>query len=890
MIAEFQASRCYMRFGCLRRRSVTLPGLVVVVLGLNLMGGCFGGGDGPTPVINTNGCGSSSNPCSSPPPLVITSSSLPNGAIGQPYNATVQATGGSEYGNQGADYSWSVFQGTLPAGLTLSTVNNTGQISGTPSASGASTFTIQVTDMHPNSVGSTVKQLTITIQTNPNPVPSITTLSPGTVVAGSGTFDLTVSGSNFMPNPGGSTVAFGLDTGLVPSAVTSSSVTVSIPAKDIASPGIIPVTVANPPLGGGTSLSILSFIVTAPGTFAITTTSLPGGTAGQAYAPQQLQAAGGKTPYMWNVSNGQLPTGLTLTSAGVLTGTPTAWGSFAFSIRATDSSNPALTADQNFVLNIAEAAPLAVVTTSLPNGTVGRQYSFNLQASGGVPPYGWMDQLDVPPLSQPTLPAGLNLCGQPANQICGIPTSAGTYSVKLNLMDSENPWQAATGQWTLTINPAPPGTFHLVSANFNNPEQGANSGSSNDGGVDFTGRYVAFTSYATDLITPAPSLTPGIYLRDTCIGTNLLGGPICTGFSAPSSQLVDVNNNGQQASFGGGNPFDVVYSMSADGSVVGFSSGADNLDPRVTGGGYASYVRYLCQDTNLVGCPASTVLVSVDPAGNVVDGVRTIVSPDGRYVAFTNPYSGLGAGFVYLRDTCLGTPPTPPCVPSTVLVSIDTLGNQTFAEPQAVSVGGRYVLLALNLASLNTPTLAIRDLQLATTTTVSLDNSGNPLSLFDYGSMSDDGRYISFAATDSTNTTKPQIYVRDLCVGASGICNPKTILVSANTSGQPANSQSDVSWHALSRDGRYVAFSSLATDLITWSGTPPSGNFAYVRDTCTGSPSPCTPTTNLVGIDSLGNPVIVYTTVSLSGDGHYAVFTISDQNGKQQVVIANTGF
>lgn len=858
---------------------------LLVLPTIALLGGCVSSHG----TIDTTGC-TSTNPCGPPSPLVITTSSLPNGAAGQSYSATVQATGGSVYGNSGGSYSWSVFQGTLPAGLTLSTVNNTGQISGTPSASGPSTFTIQVTDMHPNSVGSTVKQLTITIQASPNPVPIITTLSPGAVVAGSGTFDLTVSGSNFMPNPGGSTVNFGLDTGLVPSAVTSSSVTVSVPAKDIASPGIIPVTVANPPLGGGTSLSILSFIVTAPGTFAITTTSLPGGTAGQAYGPQQLQAAGGKTPYTWAVTSGQLPAGLTLSTAGVLSGTPTGWGSLPFSIGATDSSTPALTAEQNFVLNIAEAAPLTVVTTALPNGTVGRQYTFNLQASGGVPPYGWMDQLDVPPLSQPTLPAGLNLCGQPANQICGIPASAGTYNVKLNLMDSENPLQTTSGQWTLTINPP---TFNLVSANYNNPLQSGNSGSSNGGGVDFTGRYVAFTSYATDLITPAPSLTPGIYVRDTCIGMNFLGGPICTGFigvTPPSSQLVDVNNSGQQASLKGASPFDLVYSMSEDGSVVGFSSGADNLDPRVQSAGYASYVRYLCQATNLVGCPASTVLVSMDPSGNVVNGVRTIVGPDGRYVAFTNPNSGLGAGFVYLRDTCQGAPPTPTCVPSTALVSIDMQGNQVFAEPQAVSVGGRYVLLALNLASLNTPTLAIRDLQLATTTTVSLDNSGNPLSLFDYGSMSDDGRYISFAATDSTNTTRPQIYVRDLCVGASGICNPKTTLVSANTNGQPANSQSDVGWHALSRDGRYVAFSSMATDLITWSGTPPSGNFAYVRDTCTGSLSPCTPTTNLVGIDSLGNPVMVDATVDLSGDGHHAVFTISDQNGKQQVVIANTGF
>jgi hypothetical protein len=74
----------------------------------------------------------------SPPPLNITTSSLPNGNPGSPYSQTLQAEGGCP------PYSWSLASGSLPTGLTLNT--STGVISGTASAAGTSNFTAQVTD------------------------------------------------------------------------------------------------------------------------------------------------------------------------------------------------------------------------------------------------------------------------------------------------------------------------------------------------------------------------------------------------------------------------------------------------------------------------------------------------------------------------------------------------------------------------------------------------------------------------------------------------------------------------------------------------------------------------------------------------------------------------
>ena len=74
----------------------------------------------------------------SPADLVITTSSLPNGAVSTAYSQTVQATGGA------TPYSWSVVSGSLPAGLSLG--SSSGTISGTPTASGTSNFTVRVTD------------------------------------------------------------------------------------------------------------------------------------------------------------------------------------------------------------------------------------------------------------------------------------------------------------------------------------------------------------------------------------------------------------------------------------------------------------------------------------------------------------------------------------------------------------------------------------------------------------------------------------------------------------------------------------------------------------------------------------------------------------------------
>ena len=106
-----------------------------------------------------------------PPAPTITTTSLPGGTVGIPYSQPVQATGGT-----GA-LTWSISGGTLPPPLTIDPA--TGEISGTPGASGTFNFTVQVTDSFPLS---DTQALSITIAAAPVP-PNITTTSlPGGTV------------------------------------------------------------------------------------------------------------------------------------------------------------------------------------------------------------------------------------------------------------------------------------------------------------------------------------------------------------------------------------------------------------------------------------------------------------------------------------------------------------------------------------------------------------------------------------------------------------------------------------------------------------------------------------------------------------------------------------
>ncbi len=138
-----------------------------------------------------------------------------------------------------------------------------------------------------------------------------------------------------------------------------------------------------------------------------------------------LTVTGGTTPYTWSLAGGTLPAGLSLTaSTGVLSGTPTASGSFPFTVQVVDSGGG--TATKAVTLVIA-AAPVVVFAPAA--GEISVPYSQQATTSGGTAPYGaWS-------ITAGSLPAGVAL-NTATGVVSGTPTTSGTFSVALSITDA----------------------------------------------------------------------------------------------------------------------------------------------------------------------------------------------------------------------------------------------------------------------------------------------------------------------------------------------------------------------------------------------------------------------------------------------------------------------
>ena len=152
--------------------------------------------------------------------------------------------------------------------------------------------------------------------------------------------------------------------------------------------------------------------------------------------------------------------------------------------------------------------------------------------------------------------------------------------------------------------------------------------------------------------------------------------------------------------------------------------------------------------------------------------------------------------------------------------------------------------------------------------------------------VSMDGRYVSYTALQND---LPQIYFRDTCEGAASGCQPSTTLLSVAQDGTAANEESHSP--SMSADGRYVAFSSGATNLVS---NAPTGRQVYLRDTCTGAASTCKPSTVLVSTDANGALVGAESILpSVSSSGRFVAFlavtasTSANKAGTQSKLSAN---
>jgi hypothetical protein len=184
-------------------------------------------------------------------------------------------------------------------------------------------------------------------------------------------------------------------------------------------------TVSN---GFSTSNSAIVSITVGQPTITVLPASLPAGTVGSAYS-QSVAASGGTDPYVYSVTAGSLPAGLTFASTGVLSGTPTGSGSYNFTITATDSSDSVAgpySGARSYTLTVA-APTIAVIPAVLAEATRNVAYSQSLSASGGTAPYSFA-------ITAGALPAGLTLA--PNGTLSGSPSAIGSFSFTATATDT----------------------------------------------------------------------------------------------------------------------------------------------------------------------------------------------------------------------------------------------------------------------------------------------------------------------------------------------------------------------------------------------------------------------------------------------------------------------
>jgi putative Ig domain-containing protein len=374
----------------------------------------------------------------SPAPVVITTTSLPNGVVNSAgYSATLASTGGATP----ITWSWTAQAGsTLPPGLVIAP--STGVISGTPTSAGTFNVSVTATDSSTPALSASknfsitiIPQLAITT-TSPLPNGITTTAYTGVTLASTGG-----SGAVVWSLTGGTTLPANLSLNASTGAITGTPTTA----------GTFGFTVQAADSGTPQQKVTKVFSITIIQQLVVTTSAaLRTGSVTTPYTVT-LASSGGTGAVTWALANGStLPGGLTLTSAGVLAGTPTTAGTFNFSITATDSGVPPQTATVAFTLTI--TPKLAITTPSLPSGTLGTAYSATVQTNnGGIVPYtwSWIAQAGS------SLPPGLSIAPG-TGVISGTPTSAGTFNVTINVADSSTPTaQTASANFTISIATAP---------------------------------------------------------------------------------------------------------------------------------------------------------------------------------------------------------------------------------------------------------------------------------------------------------------------------------------------------------------------------------------------------------------------------------------------------
>jgi hypothetical protein len=276
------------------------------------------------------------------PELSITTTVLPQAETGAAYSALIAAAGGTP------PYTWSISTGSLPPGFDLNAAS--GQVSGTATAAGVFRFTARVAD----SAGvQREKQFELTAG---NGFAIAACPTPTATVGDAYSSSLSIVG-------GDAPIAWTIASGSLPAGLTLDAATGTVTGT-ATTPGSSDFIVGASDAKSRSTTRPCSIAVAAPALSINAPAALEDALLGTPYQ-QALQASGGRAPYAWSVVSGSLPPGLTLTPAGVITGSATTVGTYSITIRAGDADQRATT--RAFDLRVLPAKAPGIAFMDLPD-------------------------------------------------------------------------------------------------------------------------------------------------------------------------------------------------------------------------------------------------------------------------------------------------------------------------------------------------------------------------------------------------------------------------------------------------------------------------------------------------------------------------------------------
>jgi uncharacterized repeat protein (TIGR01451 family) len=331
--------------------------------------------------------------------LSLQPQALPVPAFGVPYSQALTVNGTS------GTMTFMKTAGSLPPGLNMS---SSGLISGTPTAFGS--FTFQVTAI---SASNCQVQRFYTVKIGCDGF----TLSPASPLLGN------VGGlinTTFIANGGTPPYAFTQTGGSLPSGISLSTAG-KLYGTPTSGSSVFTITVKD---AGGCQTNFNYTIVLANNCppVSVSPSTLPNGAVGASYS-QTLSASGGTSPHSFLLYSGALPAGLTLSSAGLLSGAPISSGASTFTVAGLDANGCA--GFQTYTVNSACDA-VTISPSALATGAVGLAYSQVLTATGVAPATFAM--------TSGTLPGGIVLNN--SGTLSGAPTSAGTFVFTVTVTDA----------------------------------------------------------------------------------------------------------------------------------------------------------------------------------------------------------------------------------------------------------------------------------------------------------------------------------------------------------------------------------------------------------------------------------------------------------------------